>query len=69
MSELYNETWSERDTLTPQEVMQRISLRDVSLMDEGDGELFYNDDNLFAGHPICAFIEPNGEIDEPYLAG
>ena len=69
MSKLYNETWGDGDTVAPQDVMQRISLRNISFMDEGDGELFYSDGNLFAGHSICVFIEPNGEVDEPYLAG
>jgi hypothetical protein len=27
------------------------------------------DDELFSGHTICAYIDANGEIDEPVLEG
>lgn len=70
MSELYNGTWGSGDIITPGEMTQKISLKDVSFYDEGGGELYYQaDDGLFTDHTICASIDANGEISEPELAG
>lgn len=70
VAELYNETWSEGDKVTEEQVAQRISLEYVSFFsNEGEAELFYSDDDLFAGHTITVFLEPSGEILEPNLAG
>ncbi len=70
MSEIYNGTWGDGDTITPEELAQRITLTDVSFYEEGDGELYYKaDDGLFTDHIICASIDANGEIGEPELAG
>ena len=70
MSELYNGTWGGDDTITPEEMAQRISLADVSFYEEGGGELYYKaDDDLFTDHTICAPIDANGEIGEPELVG
>ncbi len=70
MSEIYNGTWGGGDTITPEEMAQRINLRDVSFYDEGGAELYYEaDDELFTDHMICAYLDENGEISEPDLAG
>jgi hypothetical protein len=70
MSELYSGTWGGVDTITPDELAQRITLTDVAFYEEGGGELYYEaDDDLFTDHTICASIESNGEIGEPELAG
>jgi hypothetical protein len=70
MSEFYNGTWGDGDTMTPEEMAQRITLTEVSFYDEGGGELFYAAvDDLFTDHTICASIDVNGEISEPELAG
>lgn len=70
MSEVYNGTWGGGDTITPEEMAQRISLAAVAFYDEGEGELFYEaDGNLFTDHAICVPIDANGEIGEPDLAG
>jgi hypothetical protein len=70
MSEFYNGTWGSGDTITPDELAQRITLTGVSFSDEGMGALYYEaDDELFSDHTICASIDANGEIDEPVLEG
>jgi hypothetical protein len=70
MSKVYNGTWGDGDTITPEELAQRITLTDVSFYEEGGGELYYTaDDDLFTDHTICAPIDANGEIGEPELAG
>jgi hypothetical protein len=38
--------------------------------DAGVAALYYEaDDELFSDHTICAYIDANGEIDEPVLEG
>jgi hypothetical protein len=70
MSEFYNETWGGGDTITPEELARRITLTEVSVYEEGDGELLYQaNDDLFTDHAICAYLDVNGEIGEPELAG
>jgi hypothetical protein len=70
MSEFYNGTWGNGDTITPEEMTQRIALTDVSFYGEDGGELYYEaDDELFTDHAICASIDANGEIGEPEIAG
>ena len=70
MSELYNGPWSGGDTITPEEMAQRINLTGVSFYEEGGGELYYEaDDELFTDHTICTPIDANGEIGEPELEG
>jgi hypothetical protein len=67
---LYNDSWSEGDEIKESSIVKRISLEYISFFsNKGDAELFYNDDDLFAGHTITVFVEPNGEISEPNLAG
>ena len=70
MRKLYNDTWLYENTITPEELAQRISLDSVSIWDEGGGNLLYtSDDDLFAGHCIQVLMEANGEIGEPELEG
>jgi hypothetical protein len=70
MSGIYNGAWSGDDTITPEEMAQRINLTDVSFYEEGGGELYYYaDDYLFTDHAICASIDANGEVSEPDLEG
>jgi|GEM_PF-3391961 len=70
MSEIYNGPWGGGDTLTPEELAQKINLKDVSFYEEGGGELYYEaDDEIFTDHMICASIDENGEIGEPELEG
>ncbi len=70
MRKLYNETWLYENTLTFEELAQKINLKHAAIYDEGDGELSYTaDDDLFAGHWIQVPIDANGEIGEPDLWG
>ena len=70
MIKLYHETWLYENTITPEELAERITLDSVSILDEGGGDLFYeSDDDLFAGHWIQVPIDANGEIGEPELEG
>ena len=70
MRELYNEGWLYENTLTPEELAQKINLNNVTIFDEGGGELFYEaDEDLFAGHWAQVLIDAHGEIGEPEIHG
>jgi hypothetical protein len=70
MIDLYNKTWRTGNTVTKDDFIKRIALEFISFFGtDGDAELFYSDDDLFAGHTITTFLKINGEITEPSLAG
>ena len=70
MRKLYNEGWLYENTLTAEELAQKINLNNVTIFDEGGGELFYEaDEDLFAGHWVQVPIDAHGEIGEPEVQG
>lgn len=70
MRELYNDTWLYEDARTPEELARMIHLNNVTIFDEGGGELSYEaDGDLFAGHWVQVSMDANGEIGEPDLWG
>ena len=70
MRQVYNETWLDENALTPEELAQKINLNNVTIFDEGGGELFYEaDEDLFAGHWVQVPIDAHGEIGEPEIHG
>lgn len=70
MRKVYNEGWLYENTLTPEEMAQKINLNYVTIFDEGAGELFYDaDEDLFAGHWVQVPIDARGEIGEPEIHG
>ena len=70
MGKIYNDTWLDENTLTPEELAQKINLTNVTIFDEGGGELYYEaDEDLFAGHWVQVPIHANGEIGEPDIEG
>jgi hypothetical protein len=70
MRQLYNEGWLYENTLSPEELAQKINLNNVTIWDEGGGELYYDaDEDLFAGHWVQVPIDAHGEISEPEIHG
>lgn len=70
LRKLYNDTWLDENTLTPEELAQKINLNNVTIFDEGGGELYYDaDEDLFAGHWVQVPIDAHGEIGEPDIEG
>lgn len=69
MCELYKD-WNDGNTITPEELAQRINLDSVTIFDEGSGNLLYEPEgNMFTDHWIQVWMDANGEIDEPGLEG
>jgi hypothetical protein len=70
---LCNEDWNVENPLTETELAQRISLQGINISvneeNQVSAEVFYNDDDIFWGHGISFFMESNGQISEPNLAG
>ena len=68
--ELCNEDWNPDEQLTEEEFAGRIKLQGVVVNSgDEDAELFYDDDDIFAGHSVSAFMNFDGRISEPNLAG
>jgi hypothetical protein len=69
MCGLYKD-WNDNETITPEELAQRINLNSVTIFDEGGGTLLYEpEDDMFTDHWIQVWMDANGEIDEPGLEG
>lgn len=70
MRELYNESWLDENTMTPEELAQSITLHSVQVWEDG-GNLSYttDDPDLFSGHWIQVLFDANGEIGKPEIEG
>jgi hypothetical protein len=69
MCELYKD-WNDGNTITPEELAQKINLDSVTIFDEGGGNLLYEPEgDMFTDHWIQVWMDANGEIDEPGLEG
>ena len=69
ITELYKD-WNDNETITPEELAQKINLDYVTISEEGDGQLCYKPDgDFFTDHYVCAWFNANGEVDEPGLEG
>lgn len=69
MTELYKD-WNDNETITPEQLAQKINLIDVSFYEDGGGSLTYKPEgDIFSDHCICAPFDANNEIDEPGLEG
>ena len=67
--DLYNDDWSEEETIDKKEFINRISLESVTIYDDNSPEIYYQDGDLFAGHYIALSLNSEGKLGEPYLAG
>ena len=67
--DLYNDDWSEEETIDKQEFANRITLESATIYDDNSAEIYYRDGDLFAGHYIAIYLNSKGILDEPYLAG
>jgi hypothetical protein len=69
MTELYKD-WNNNETITPEQLAQKIHLTDVDFYDDGCGQLCYEPEgNMFTDHCICAPFDANNEIGEADLEG
>lgn len=67
---LCNEDWNPDEQLTEDEFAGRVKLQGVNVSAEtARAELFYDDDDIFAGHSISVFMGSDGRLSEPNLAG
>ena len=67
--DLYNDDWSEEKTIDKKEFANRITLESATIYDDNSAEIYYQDGDLFAGHYIVIYLNPEGILNEPYLAG
>lgn len=67
--DLYNNDWSEEETIDKKEFADRITLESATVYDDNSAEVYYRDGDLFAGHYIVINLNSEGLLSEPYLAG
>lgn len=67
--EIYNAEWNEGDPLEEEEFMERLTLDDVNIAPDGSAELFYQDDDLFAGHTVLVTVDAQGNFSDADIAG
>ncbi len=66
---IYNDEWNDDEPLGEEEFMARLTLDDLSIAPDGSAELFYQDDNLFAGHTVLVSVGPDGNFEDADIAG
>lgn len=67
---MYNEKWREPEIInliSRQEFMARIQLSGVHIMEDKAFDLYFLDNDLFAGHYIELFVDSDGSLYEPSL--
>ena len=67
--DIYNDQWNEDEPLDEEEFMARLTLDDLSVAADGSAELFYRDDNLFAGHTVLVTVGVDGNFEDADIAG
>jgi hypothetical protein len=68
---VYNESWWEEDLprLTPEQFMSRLRLKSVYVQPEGGVDVYFDDDDLFAGHVVHVRLDVADRVLEVGLAG
>jgi hypothetical protein len=72
MLPLYNDNWREDDAPVESEASFAVRLGVPSVVvdcDDGDTTLYFDDDDLFAGHAIQASLDEAGEVADATLVG
>lgn len=67
--DIYNQEWNDGKPLDEEEFMDRLAIDDVNVADDGSAELFYKDDDLFAGHTVVVTIDTAGNFADADVAG
>jgi len=67
--ELYNTAWNEGAVIDGARFAARITLQAVTFYTDGSAELFYDDDDLFAGHTLLVSLDTHGALRDATLAG
>lgn len=66
---IFNDEWNDDEPMTEEEFTARLTLEDLSVAADGSAELFYNDDNLFAGHTVLVTVGSDGNFEDADIAG
>jgi hypothetical protein len=69
MLEIYNEYWSEGETITEKDLDSRISPDCVTINEDGYAEVNFDDGGLLLGHLINVRFRANGDFQEVGLQG
>lgn len=68
--DVYNKTWNENDEdIDIASFVSLTKLETIVFSNDGTSGLYYDDGDLFAGHWIVAFLNPDGEFKYARLFG
>lgn len=69
--DLKNDAWCEEDEpeITPEEFLQRITIRSISIRQDGSLEFDFDDGDLFAGHSIFVSATIDGGPHDATICG
>jgi hypothetical protein len=52
--------WNEGNRISDAEFKRRLTLESIILTPDGKAEVFFQDDDMFAGHALIAHLDPDG---------
>jgi len=65
----YNQIWNQGAHIDAETFMLRLSLQAITIYREGMAEIFFFDDDMFAGHSVVVSLNENGEFDSASIGG
>ena len=69
LAEDWRDEDEEADEITPEAFADRITLSEISLGSDGSAMLWYNDDNIFAGHVVVVSVNADRQFTEAQMMG
>jgi hypothetical protein len=61
--DLHNEEWNEGAPIDAMEFVRRMRLESIVFFPDGEADLFYQDGDLFEGHPIVVGVTSHGAFE------
>ena len=67
--QIYNEEWSEEDTLESPELARQLLAGSIEVHETGYAEVHFGDGGLLSGHSVGVRIHPDGTFQEAVVEG
>jgi hypothetical protein len=65
----YNQAWNNGAPIEAETFKRRLVLEAITIYEEGMAEIFFGDDDMFAGHSVVVSMNEDGEFDSATIAG
>ncbi len=56
------------DPITVEDFARRITINMIAIQADGSMTVYYNDDDMFWGHSVVVYADPNGEMKDADIA-